>query len=167
MHTQPPLVIDRSTPFSTGITASIVGLIGMGGGVFAFRRWGSTDELAELFGVVAFAGGVSFLIGLSMLLWRSQVVLDRDAGTGLEWNGVLVPMRRSAFRLDEVRHVAFSRSHFRTRHASHTVYAARLEGPAKAIVLISDTNESPVKQAADATARYLGVPIIDETPERL
>jgi hypothetical protein len=159
------LIIDRGTPFGTGVKVSLAGIIGTGGAVLAYRRWAGTDELAELFLAVAVGGIAFFFVGMGMLLWRSQVVLDRDAGTGLEWNGVLVPMRRTPFRLDAVRQVLLSKDQFSTRYTSHTVYAARLEGPSKAIVLISDTKEPPVRQAAEDVARYLGVPLIEVAPE--
>jgi len=119
-----------------------------------------------MFIAIAIGGAVFFLIGLSMLLWRSQVVLDRNSGKGLQWNGVLVPMRRSRFRLRDVRHVTFTCDTFSTRHSSHSIYSARLEGPAKAVVLLSDTTGLPVRQAAEDAARYLGVPLNDVSRDK-
>lgn len=159
---QPPLTIDRGEKPNTAIGFSLTGMAACAAAIFAYRRWGTIDELGELFLAVAVFGAVFFLIGLSLLLWRSQVILDRDAGTGLQWNGILVPMKRSVFRLDEVRQVTLSRARIRGRYSTTIVYSARLEGPAKAVVLVSDQNESAVRQVAEDVARYLGSPLADE-----
>lgn len=165
MPIPPPLVIDRSAPFSFGVKLALVGALGAAGSHSAYRRWGSSGEWAELMIAVTVAGVAVFIVGIVTLLWRSQVVLNASNGTGMEWNGALVPMRRSRFRLRDVKHVTFSRDTFSTRNSSHTIYAARLEGLNKPVVLMSDTNGFPVRQAAERAARYLAVPLNDETTD--
>jgi hypothetical protein len=127
---------------------------------------GSTGPLPSVF-VVLF-GSVFTVVGAGLVFGRSGIILDRGRGRVVQWYGLLVPMKRTEYMLDAIRHVEMDFS--RGDSDSADTWPVRLsgEGIAKPIVVAQPVDFAEARQMAEELSRFLRKPLADSsTGERV
>jgi hypothetical protein len=127
---------------------------------------GSPGPLPSVF-VVLF-GSVFAAVGAGLVFGRSGIILDRGRGRITQWYGLLVPMKRTEYMLDSIRHVEMDFS--RGDSDSAATWPVRLsgEGIAKPIAVVQPVNFAEARQVAEELSRFLRKPLVDSsTGERV
>jgi hypothetical protein len=127
---------------------------------------GSPGPLPSIF-VVLF-GSVFAAVGAGLVFGRSGIILDRGRGRITQWYGLLVPMKRTEYMLDAIRHVEMNFSSGDSDSAATWPVCLSGEGIAKPIAVVQPVNFVEARQAAEELSRFLRKPLVDSsTGERI
>lgn len=144
------------------------GLLLGGGAVLAAGGCGAVFGLAadhplRPYGMLTlFVGAVLALIGIAALLWRSRVELLPRRDLGIEWSGVLGPMRQRRFPLSAIERVRLADDKIHTQQGQHRIYSVVLLGPPSEVIAGQTSDYAVARQSAERAAAFVGVSIEDE-----
>lgn len=105
-------------------------------------------------------GGIFAAVGSCLVFGRSGLILDKRRGLVIQWQGLIVPMKRKEQILDNMKRVSIHKD--TGDRDSATSYPVKLEGDTvKALTLFSPTDYQEARQAAEELARFLSRPVVD------
>jgi hypothetical protein len=116
----------------------------------------SQDPLTRV-GVALF-GSVFVLTGLALMLGRRGLILDRGTGTVVSWIGLLAPMRRRQYALDDIEQVVIDRD-----SDESVSYPVRLEGGGNPVSVTSSADYQNARATAERLATFLRIPVADRS----
>jgi hypothetical protein len=112
--------------------------------------------LLGLFGAAFTAVGVSLVFG------RSGLILDRRKKLIIQWQGLMVPMKRKEQLLDEVKRIVVE--HDSGDSDSGVTYPVKLEGDClKTVYIFAPSDYQEARRAAEELARFLSRPVEDSS----
>ncbi len=107
-------------------------------------------------------GTVFVLIGLGLMLGRRGLVIDRRRRMAVSWFGLVVPMKITEHRLDELQRVAVRRESHSSNGSRTIVFPVRLEGPGgKTLEIEKSQDYQRSRQLAEDVAKHLALPLSD------
>jgi hypothetical protein len=150
----------------------LIGLPFLPGGAGAWWAVAQVDEPpALLLGVFGFLGLVFSLVGAVFLFVRVETRIERDTGTITDVIKILVPIWRKSRPLGDVARVVIGiEAHTNTSadDFEYQVYSVWLKGRAReseGIRLATESDYAAARAHGQAAARYLGVPLEDDTSD--
>lgn len=110
-------------------------------------------------------GSIFAAVGGVLLFGRSALMIDKKTGTIVQWWGLLRPMRVKEYSIRDIDHITITREIRQTDKSSYTVYPVRLKGSKTTaeIKLSEDRQMRKARHEAEAIAKFLTLPIHDET----
>lgn len=125
--------------------------------------------------VAAIFGAVFLVLGMAMTFGRNGIVIDRRKRTMVHWIGLLVPMKKTHYKLEQFDHIAIIRDVQHVDKGFHTVYPVAIRsrrGGVRGLIFHEPDEYSQAKSEAKKIAAFLRLPIIDTivdeeiTPDR-
>jgi len=127
---------------------------------------GPTGPMFSVF-LVLF-GFVFTAIGTGLVFGRSGIIMDRVRGRVTRWYGLIVPMKRVEYMLDNVRQVEMDFSRGDSDSADTWPVKLSGEGIPKPVAVVQPVNFVEARQVAEELSRFLRKPLVDSsTGERL
>ncbi len=108
-------------------------------------------------------GGIFALVGAGLMFGRSGMTIDRRQQTVSKWWGILVPMKRDEYPLDQYSRVTLGRETRSSGDSSVTVFPVKLEGAGevKALEIQAPQIYPAGRQLAETLAKFLNRPLVD------
>ncbi len=125
------------------------------------------DELPFFFGIPF--GSIFAIVGGAFLFGRLELLIDRGSGTATRnWKLISKTIKAQTFPLKEFDRVSLRSEIRRNKNSSYTVYPVRLLGaPEMKFDISQSRSESEARKAAEDIAKFLSLPIHDETSGKL
>lgn len=121
-------------------------------------------KVAEPLPLIAF-GGVFFLLGLIMMAGRTVVIMHRRNRTIVKWHGLLVPIFKSRFRMDDFDRVTIEKQIIQRKNGTVVKYLVRLESSVGATKLVIDSSTvyHDARVMAESLTKFLRIPMADSS----
>jgi hypothetical protein len=129
-------------------------LIGIGVGPIPAAGGLPASAVAVLFGIIFMAVGVVLIFG------RSGLIIDRRENRVIQWQGLLVPLRRTVQPLDSFDGVRLDCNR-EDKAKSYPVQLKKSGDPAGAITVEQPADYPRARQTAETLARFIRKPLED------
>ncbi len=121
------------------------------------------DELPFFFGIPF--GSIFAIVGGALLFGRLELLIDRGSGIATRnWKLLSKTVKAQSFQLKEFDRISLRSEIRRSKNSSYTVYPVRLMGgPEMKFDISQSRSESEARKSAEEIAKFLSLPIHDET----
>lgn len=125
------------------------------------------DELPLYFGIPF--GSIFAIVGGVFLFGRLELLIDKDSGIAKRnWKLLSKTIKAQTFQLEDFDRISLRSEVRRSKNSSYTVYPVRLAGASEKKFDISQSrSEKEARGTAEEIAKFLSLPIHDETSDAL
>lgn len=139
-----------------GVTFLLTGLLIIG---LSFKVTGDIPWY-----VPAAFGTVFLLLGMAMTFGRNGIVIDRRKRTMVHWFGLMVPMKKTPYRLDKYDHISIRKDIHHAEKRLYNVYPVAIRSRldrVRGLIFHEPADYIQARNEAKKLATFLGLPIID------